>query len=419
MQSYASYLQGLYNAMFLSIAEYDPTLRRDCERDASRLLSLVNTRGLPYFMVDLPAAGKHFDMCLSTGLLTRPEIAGFRPFRKGGIVPRLFKGLYLRVFDENGVLKDDVDVAAIRHLRQLLYAAKKVKVTCDDSKTWEHVHEFFQIDQEVRLPTLCWEDDELGIENIRDLHIGDPDILPLSPLFGVRSTSEVEESFFQRNHGLDEAIQRTADIISATLGRFDPSEWKTKHGPGAVADQRHISFKYDFPNWPAKLDRVFPVADFGFTNFASWANSLRDQEFDQLFLLNEPPSKLIAVPKTLKGPRLIASEPVAHQWCQQTILDFLVTRLANTPLSKAICFNSQLANQEFAMRASHDQTHATVDLSSASDRLSCWVVERIFRRNSSLVEAFHASRTRWVANAIDRKSPQFHKLRKFACMGSA
>nr|QDH89064.1 MAG: RNA-dependent RNA polymerase [Leviviridae sp.] len=421
MKSYVNYLQGLYTAMLSNIAEYDPTLRRDCERDCIRLLSLVDTRGLPFLMIDLPEAGKHFDKCLSAGLLTPSGVAGFRPYRRSGVIPRLFQGLYRRVFDDFGVLRADLDVAVISYIRQLHFAAKKVKVTCDDSRTWEHVHEFYQIDREVRSPSLNWDEDELRIDDLRNLHIGDSEFLSPAPLFDSRHIDGVEraESFLQNNHDAADTIQRIADIIVATVGRFDPIEWRTKHGPGAVADQRHTSFKYDFPNWPAKLERVFPQSAFGFANYGSWAAFSGSQESHSLFLENEPPSRLIAVPKTLKGPRLIAAEPVSHQWCQQSILDFLVTRLAFTPISSSIRFRDQTANQELARRASHTQSHATIDLSNASDRLSCWLVERIFRRSPTLVEAFHASRTRWVANAIDRKSPQFHKLRKFACMGSA
>jgi len=421
MKSYVNYLKGLYEAMLSNIAEYDPTLRRDCDRDTSRLLSLVDTRGLPFLMIDLPEAGKHFDKCLSAGLLTPSGVAGFRPYRKSGVIPRLFQGLYRRVFDDFGVLRTDPDVAAIRYIRQLHYGAKKVKVACDDSRTWEHVHEFFEIDQDVRLPSLNWDEDELRIDDLRNLHIGDSDFLAPAPLFDSCHDDRFEraESFLQTDCDVADVVQRTADIIVSVLGGFNPSEWRTKHGPGAVADQRHTHFKYDFPNWPAKLERVFPMALFGFPNYASWAAFSGSQESHELFRANEAPSRLIAVPKTLKGPRLIAAEPVSHQWCQQSILDFLVTRLAFTPIRSSIRFRDQTANQELARRASHTQSHATIDLSNASDRLSCWLVERIFRRSPTLVEAFHASRTRWVANAIDRKSPQFHKLRKFACMGSA
>jgi len=421
MKSYVLYLQGLYAALLSEVTEYYPSLRRDSERDLSRLLSYVDARGLSFLMIDLPDAGKHFDKCLSAGLLTRSGLPCQRAYRSKGVIPRLFKGLLQRVFHEDGVLRVDADVAAIRFLRQLYYAAKKVKVSCDDSRTWEHVREYFEIDQEVRLGTLDWDSDELRTDDLGSLHIGDYDSRSSAPLFHDRGFSDREgsESLSSLWPGFDEVVQRTADIVASTIGGFNPSDWRAKHGPGAVADQRHTSFKYDFPNWPAKLEGFFPMSEFGFANFDHWVEFSRSGEVDELFKAHEPPSKLIAVPKTLKGPRLIASEPVAHQWCQQMVKDFLTTRLASSPIASTIHFRDQRFNQRLAQRASHSQSHATIDLSAASDRLSCWLVERIFRRNPSLVTAFHAARTRWVANTIDKKSPQFHRLRKFSCMGSA
>ena len=356
MKSYVLYLQGLYGAMLSSIAEYDPSLRQDCERDASRLLSLVNTRGISFLMIDLPQSGKHFDRCLTDGRLTRYRMAGFRPFRSRGIIPRLFKGLHLRVFDEVGMLRADIDPQMIRFLRQLFYAAKKVKVPCSDSSTWEHVHEFFDIDQEVQLPTLNWDDSELCKDKLATLSLsvsGAVFSVPLFPNLESQGEGGAESSLYI-GKALT-SVQMTADIVSSILGGFNPLEWRTKHGPGAVSDQRHTQFKYDFPNWPEKLSNVFPLADFGFPNFASWAAFVRTQDANAGFRLHEPPSRLIAVPKTLKGPRLIAAEPVAHQWCQQSILDFLVTRIAKTPISSSIRFKDQSANAKLALRASHTQ----------------------------------------------------------------
>ncbi|DAD52177.1 TPA_asm: RNA-directed RNA polymerase [ssRNA phage Gerhypos.4_38] len=420
MKSYVSYLQGIYSSLLSTVVEHYPHLRSDCDRDLSRLLSLIDTRGHSFLMIDLPAIGKHFDLCLSMGHLTPSYLPGNRPYKKGRAIPRLFKGMLLRVFDENGVLRADSDVACIRFLRQLYYAAKKVKITCDDSRTWKQVHEFFETDREVESPSLNWDEDRLRLDGLRDLHFGDrrnPGPAPL--LFpDLDDRASVEESI-SISSGFAECVQQVADIVSASLGRFDPFEWRSKHGPGAVADQRHTDFKYDFPSWPAKLSEVFPLADFGFANFGTWSASVRSGDIHKRFSLNEYPSRLIAVPKTLKAPRLIASEPVSHQWCQQTIKDYLTSRLRDTPIRSTIHFRDQTENQEFARRASHTQSHVTVDLSEASDRLSCWVVERCFRRLPSLVAAFHASRTRWVVNTIDRKSPNYYKLRKFACMGSA
>ncbi len=420
MKSYVLYLQGLYTSIFSQIGEYDPHLRLDCERDLSRLLSLVNSRGLSYLTIDLAEAGKQFDKSLAAGRLLSFGYPGFRAFRRKGTIPRLFKGMFQRVFDDDGVLRVAPDTAVIRFLRQLFYAAKKVRLTCSDSRTWEQVHEFFEVDLQVRPPSLDWDSDAV-------LKTTDRDSVDLVDSIVGGFVPRVQPDLFESGESKEclaitadllSAIQWTADCVSACLGGFNPSEWRAKHGPGAVADQRHTQFKYDFPNWPAKLDAIFPMADFAFANYNHWAMHLREKGFNGL-TSHEPPSKLIAVPKTQKGPRLIASEPVAHQWCQQIVKDFLTCGLATTPIASSIHFRDQSYNQNAARAASHTGSHATIDLSAASDRISCWLVERIFRRNSSLLNALHATRTRWISNEIDRKSPQFHKLRKFSCMGSA
>lgn len=419
MKSLIVYLQGIYAEVFEQISERFPALLGDCTRDASRLRSLIESRGLSFAMIDLPDLGKHFDKCLSEGRLTLSSIAGSRPYKRGSTIPRLFKGLWILVFDEKGVLRDDPDIQAIRYLRQLLYVAKKLEVACDDSKTWEHVNEFFRIDLEARSPSLNWDEDSLGHSDYRHLHLRDA--------YVTRSASANDGLFDDRKQrslsfydaGPMDAAQQVADMVVGSFGGFYPSEWRAKHGPGAVADLRYTTSKYTFPNWPAKLDRVFPLEEYGFSNFSSWAAWSGSSEAQRTFKSHEPPSKLIAVPKTLKGPRLIASEPTSYQWCQQLIRDFLASRIAFGQLQNVIHLRDQTWNQRMALRASHTQTHVTIDLSSASDRLSCWTVERIFRSNKSLLEALHSSRTRWVVNTIDRKSPQYHVLRKFACMGSA
>jgi hypothetical protein len=134
---------------------------------------------------------------------------------------------------------------------------------------------------------------------------------------------------------------------------------------------------------------------------------------------HEPPARLLAVPKTYAGPRLICSEPTSGQWCQQVIRDYLMSRAKDTSLSPSIDFRSQERNQELAQEASHTGSHSTIDLSSASDRISCWVVERLFRLRPELLQCMYSVRTRWVHQDIDRFSPAYARLRKFSTMGSA
>jgi hypothetical protein len=133
-------------------------------------------------------------------------------------------------------------------------------------------------------------------------------------------------------------------------------------------------------------------------------------------------SRLIAVPKTRKGPRLIAAESTAHQWCQQLVLRFLFEECAKL-FSKEeqvwfIDFKDQSKSGDLVLQSSLDRKLATVDLSDASDRLSCWTVERVFRTNPSILHALHAARTRYLRDSISDVQ-SFLPLKKFASQGTA
>ncbi|UOL49005.1 MAG: putative replicase protein [Wruxavirus humenecus] len=420
MKSYDTFLLGIYDALLRDIASWYPEGATEWRRTQARLHSLVNTRGLRYLTIDLVAAGKHFDQCLSSGQYTPNFIAGMAT-RKGEAVPRLFGGLLRLVFSKrSGKLRIDADVQAISFLRQLFLTAKKVRMTCSDSRTFESVREYFDIEKKVRLPSLPWDDDVLDSECLYRLHLEDGKTSEPSEV-GLFTDSKQgsptgDTSCVTSTPGLLDTIQRVADVMSSDLGSFDADKILPKHGPGAVSD-RFGESKYDFPTWPEKLHALFPSDEFAFYNASSiWVDCF---DGGPVLSKHEPPSKLIAVPKTQKSPRLIASEPTAHQWIQQGILRFLVDRISHTWLSHNVSFRDQTLSQRLALDASTHRDLATIDLSSASDRVSCWLVERIFRRNPGLLRAFHACRTRWLVNSIDKKSPKFSRLRKFTTMGSA
>ena len=410
--SYVKSLQGLYSSLLEDVTRTFPTYYHEAARDLSRILLLMENNGIAFITISLPAMGKHLDMCLSTGHLTSSEIMGFKPYRRGVTIPLLFKGMWLRVFHESGMLRENPDIDAILMLRQLLNAAKKLRRECDESKTADAVRDFFRLDQSLRLPTLSWGGDRLDHCTDERLSLIDGYSSVREPdLFGATAPGGKVGS------NLLETIQRTADIVSTSFGWFDPAEWRAKHGPGAVADAKlGKSSKYSFPTWPAKLDWYFPMDCFGFANASYWVDHLVSECGSHVN--REDPSRLIAVPKTQKGPRLIAAEPTSHQWAQQTIKDFLTVKVRKTPIGKSIRFNDQRPNQDFAKSASTTGSHWTIDLSSASDCVSCWLVERIFRANKPLLSALHSARTRWLVNQITSE-PKYHMIRKFAAMGAA
>lgn len=416
MKSHTTILLELYRAL---LRDAEALYAQDSDhwsRDFTRLHTSVESRGLPFLTVTLPAVGKWFDFsianghahgCYEPGMARSPR----RPY------PRLFSGLFARVFDANGDCRKDLDETVVALLRQLLYAAKKYRIDCKPSYVYKTVEEFFNVEKGLRNPTLEWDSDLLRPSRARSLSLHDRDRvqhsdapeLPLSSLYR-------DEDDTRACPRLLDHVQRVADYFCGQFPRIPLELLRPKHGPGVVSDTKK-GMKYQFPNWPEKLEATFGSADFASANYSLYLESRDD---GLIGLTNhEPPSRLAAVPKTQKGPRLIASEPTAHQWVQQAVARHLYDVVRGCWLGNAIDFFDQSPNQRLALEASNSGRLATIDLSSASDRLSCWAVERIFRAAPQYLGAFHACRTRWIFNPVDKKSDRFCKLKKFAPMGSA
>lgn len=412
MKSLANSVLNIESALITDCRMAYPTMGRLLSLDESRLTQLNEDRGEGLWTLDLPNLSSLLKQGLKTGRL---DLKGplSRAVSKRIRVPRLFSGLWLRVFDRSGCLLSTPDVNAIAFIYQMVDIGKKLSRGCSPKRLQDAVEEYHNVERQLRSPTLRWESDEL-----------DPD--RLSPGLHLRDGLDADLPLFPAERGESEDIgslldrcQRVFDIVLPELGFFEPltqsgsreSENRGtgfKHGPGAVADRRGLVNKYDFPRWTAKLEEWFPYRDCG--TVAS--------DVDTQPLNHEVPSRLIAVPKTAKSPRLIAAEPTEHQFCQQWIKNEMVERLRALFGQTFVCFNNQKLSQQMALQGSKDGRLSTVDLSSASDRLSCWLVERAFRSNQSLLHVLHATRTRYLKDSISGET-QYVKLKKFASQGTA
>lgn len=379
------------------------------QRDGDRLLEIAAKRGLRVFTLDLPALGSWYDLGLSTGRLVRTPLPLTRRVGRKTQIPRFMGEIVSRVFDSNGLLRNDADVTAVRALRQLCLLGKKARIDCDENKILRAIEEFHRTDGACPFPSRYWRE----YEALPD----DADALSFCerlPLLGTRDDLVIPDpNDGSRTLSVGPILHEFFDRIASELGPFKASEWRPKHGPGAVSDSRGPVDKYVWPTWSEELSRVFPYAEYGFANFADWA--ARGQLHTEI---RQAEANLIAVPKTQKGPRLIASEPTANQWCQQAIKAFLVKRVAQTVLGDFVSFRDQAPNQLLALKGSADGTTWTIDLSEASDRVSTYLVERAFRRNRSLLEALIATRTPYLRDSSSGQ-PKLTRLNKFACMGSA
>lgn len=407
-QRLVEYVLGAMTAVLRDCAMQCPTTINGVERDISRLSVIAQTRGLAAFTVHLPAQGAHFLQALESGTFVKPTGPFSRTINRGTVIPRLFQGFLLRVFERDGMLKKQPCVHSIAALHQVYNLAKKLEIPCPEAATFSTVADFYAVEESLPPPSQDgWDDDVPEFDESVSFETFEPDNGPLFPQPEDKTLSLAELR----------VCQTVFDILSSLIGVFDPYEARFRHGPGAVSDLKVGSdYKYRFPTWSDRLGSVFPVSDFAYANWDAWIDSHKDGTSPAPI---EGASRLICVPKTQKGPRLIAAEPTSNQFCQQAIRDFLASRVRATMIGRSVHFDDQTYNQQAALRASRDGEHWTVDLSAASDRVSLRFVERAFRRCPTLLTALAATRTRFLSQDIDKKMPEVVKLKKFSTMGSA
>jgi hypothetical protein len=285
-----------------------------------------------------------------------------------------------------------------------------MELECAPRYLYQATKEFYDVEARLPISSQIWDMDDVDSSDWHNF------VKPLSV------TDVTDDGLYASEHstlnGVLSSVQQVADRTASELGSYDPNSYAFRHGPGAVSDLKSREYKYHFRNWGQRLEQLFPFDQWGTTSLGL-VDRLRSDGLE--VTLSEYASRLIAVPKTRTAPRLIAAEPSSNQWCQQSIRDFLYSRIASLRpgIGTSVSFTDQPGSGALALKSSASRSHATIDLSSASDRISTWLVERIFRRNPVLLSYMSVCRTRFITNAIDDDCPSLHKLRKFSTMGSA
>jgi len=332
--------------------------------------------------ITLPDFGKELQKALDQGHVDRRLFTGFR--RKGEL-PLFLGGFLDRVFDrDSGRLFNDPDIDAILALRQLTLMFGKILLPSSDARFRGAMKGYVDCEQDVR----------------------HADIL---------RTSEQRSDF----------LRVSAVLFSASFTKMDRKihdlELVPKHGPGSTADRLLGNQKWNQRTWTTRLERILPAGEFLLPN---WRYYDQLDEVDILEPGSEIPVRVIAVPKTLKTPRIIGIEPTAMQYAQQSILPVILDSLSkgltskdyeDDSLSKMLGFEDQEPNQLMALEGSREGNLATLDLSEASDRVSNQLVRDLFSRWPHLHEAVDASRSR----KADVPGHGVIRLAKFASMGSA
>jgi len=342
--------------------------------DLKKVQVRVKHEGLSFLTITLPNFGKDFEKSLDRGYVDRRLFTGFQ-FRGG--LPLFLGGFLDRVFDRgSGLLLDEPDIDAILAVRQLTLMFGKILVPCSDARTHKAMKQFIQSEQEVR-------------EN--DAQVSPAMLADLRRVFRML--------FGEMCDLLDQNIWDQCHV--------------PRHGPGATADKLSGNRKYEQKRWTQRLEEYFPMESFLI------ANSSYQEELNAVDLLEpgrELPVKVIPVPKTLKTPRIIAVEPTAMQYAQQSIQEMIYEYVkSNRQLFRFIGFTDQTPNQRLAQKGSLRGELATLDLSEASDRVSNQLVRALLSDWPFLHGAVDACRSR----KADVPGFGVIRLAKFASMGSA
>lgn len=387
-------------ALMCDLGRFEPSTLEHAERFLKHVHTLVEERGMPVIMIDFPALCTLFETCLDDSSISPEACSQMCELLKTPDLS-ILDFLLSNIFDESGYMKDEFDPTWVWFIRCIFLLYKKVDIACPAEAINASVIDFIHIDSVLNRPTLSWDEDSMLCVDQLDLHLCD----------ALKSADLFSEASSVLDSKILDACQKVADIVISQFPVMDYRSVKPNHGPGRVSDLSKDCDKYAFPNWPEKLGLIFPYTYFG--------ESREDAHVDDVLSypgFSEHPARLCAVPKTLKSPRLITIEPVAHQYIQHGVLMWMRD---NLPPLLRVCldFKSQEPSRSMALLASATGEYATVDLKSASDYLSCWVVERVFRRNPSLLNALHACRTRYCK--VPFLGGSYILLNKYAGQGNA
>jgi len=339
-------------------------------KDLATVLSRIEKEGDSFLAITLPTLGSCLEQALEVGFITRDAHPGFGCDRRGTL-PKFLKGLFMKIFSENGCLKDDACSDAIFGIRQICSWAKKPLEPCSNSRNKAAIRKYKVIEEDLKRYDVITESEDPVLRRVSNL-------LWCGNIF--------------------------SDLATQSL--------KCYHGSGATSERKTKNARWDITTWNQRSEEYFPVADHAIHSYSAFPN------LDNIVFLSEEdelPVRVVLVPKTKKTPRVIAVEPIHMMFMQQGLMRYLTKKIETNALtSDSIRFRDQHANRNGAQSSSLNRKRATMDLSDASDRVHLNLVKNIFR-DSPLLPYLLASRS----SRARLPDGEIVNLTKFASMGSA
>jgi len=359
--------------------KHDLTMIRN---DLNTIRSRVEKEGMSFLTITLPQFAKDFERSLANQRMDSTLFKGFRRVKRGSI-PAFLQGMTSLLFDiETGELFNVEQISkkrtlyvdsVVESLRQVCRAFHRTELPCTPERLQAAYSSFTKIEQSFK---------------------------------DFRLSEKETASFLAVSHILWGSI----------VNGFDPFKCYPRHGPGATADHISGNQKYAWLYWYDKLEPYFPLIGTAYPLGTEYQSS-EVQIVNIVQAEQELPVKVIAVPKTLKTPRIIAIEPCCMQFAQQGIRDYLYKGIEDSALTRGhVNFRDQLPNQVQAIVSSSTGLSATIDLSDASDRVPRSLALAMFWSNLDFHDSIDACRTN---SAKLPSGDVISPLAKFASMGSA
>jgi hypothetical protein len=278
-----------------------------------------------------------------------------------------------RIYDDETLLAASDISTIVESVRQICLTFKKLEIECTSERTRTALANFVEIERS----------------------------------FSEFSLSSEEHRYF---------CDVTSVLWGNMVGSIDLATFSPAHGPGATAERISGNQKFVWRRWHDRLEPYFPLIDSGFP-LGIPEDSRELQNVTIISQDEEQPVRVVPVPKTLKGPRIIAIEPCCQQYAQQGIRNALYSAIESYWLTAGhINFCDQSINQRLAISGSINGRLATIDLSDASDRVPRSLALEMFRFHPDLRGAIDACRS---TKAELPDGTLVGPLEKFASMGSA
>lgn len=270
-------MKSMLDLLQVVLTQCGDLCRVSTTRDLETITRRFEHEGDAFLTITLPTFQDDFLAALEQGRFAHDLATGFARRRDG--LPRFLGGFLELVFEPGSCdLRDDASIEAIQSIRQITLLWKKLEKPVTPKRLKRAFDQFVTTDQDVREAA-----DRVSSEAYET-------VTRVSNLLFSRSMTKVDELVYY-------------------------NELIPTHGPGQTADKLVGNQKWQQLEWPERLGEVFP----SWVYLSSNELSALDEPISDVPRDQERPVRVVAVPKTMKTPRIIAIEPTAMQYMQQAL----------------------------------------------------------------------------------------------------